>query len=95
MKVTMRKKDVRIADQRMLNITAKLNSISNVSDASNALKLLFGEDPITASVAFNIGLNYGLLKAIVLDNYANCQVIAIPSLKKLSSFGFIKNQKSN
>ena len=79
----------------MLNITAKLNNISNVIDASNALKLLFGEDPITASVAFNIGLSYGLLKAIALDNYANCPATVIPSLKKLSSFGFIKNQKSN
>lgn len=91
----MRKKDARIADQRMLNITAKLSSVSNVFDASNALKLLFGEDPITASVAFNIGLSYGLLKAIALDNYANCPATVIPSLKKLSSFGFIKNQKSN
>jgi len=91
----MRKKDVRIADQRMLNITAKPNSINNVFDASNALKHSFGEDPITASVTYNIGLSYGLLKAIALDNYANCPGTVIPSLKKLSSFGFIKDQKSN
>lgn len=91
----MRKKDVHFATQRMLNITVKPNSISNDFDASNALKLSFGGDLITASVADNIGSSYGLLKAIALDNYANCQGIVIPNLKQLTSYGFIKNQKSN
>jgi len=91
----MRKKDVHIANQKVLNITVKLDSINNDSDASNVLKLLFGEDLITVSVANNIGLNFGLLKAITLDNYANCPVIVIPNLKQLINSGFIKNQKSN
>ena len=91
----MRKKDAPIVTQRMLNIMVKPNNISNGFDASNALEHSFGEDLTTVCDVDNIGSSYGLLKAIALDNYANCQGIAILNLKQLTSYGLIKNQKSN
>jgi len=43
----------------------------------------------------NIGLNYGLLKAIVSDNCINFQDIAHLSLNKLKTIGLTKTQKNN
>lgn len=90
----MRKKDVPIVTQKMLNIMVKPNNISNGFDVSNASKLSFGEDLTTVCDADNIGLNYGLLKVIVLDNYINFQDIAHSNLNKLKTIGLTKNQKS-
>jgi len=91
----MHKKDVLIVNQKMLNVTVKQKIINNASDVNNAIKHLFGKSPKTIAVINNIGLSYGLPRAIALDNYVNFPDIALLNLNKLKIIGLNKNQKNN
>lgn len=79
----------------MLFSLVKVQILNNVLNVYNVKERLFGEALKTKNTMNNIGLNYGLLKAIVSDNCINFQDIAPSNLNKLKTIGLTKNQKSN
>ena len=78
-----------------LYFTARPHRSNNVINACNAKGHLFGKPSIIALYGFSIGSNYGWLKTILLDNYANYPGIAL--LRSLESriTGLNKSRREN
>lgn len=79
----------------MLFSLVKVQILNSVLNVYNVKERLFGEALKTKNTMNNIGLNYGLLKVIVSDNYTNSQDIAHSNLNKLKTIGLTKTQKNN
>lgn len=78
----------------MLNVMEQHDRINNVFNVKHVLKLLFGKNGTTKNIVNNIGLSYGLLKAIPFVNYPSFQATADQNLKESKITGFIKNLKN-
>ena len=68
--------------------------INKDTDVKIAPRLLFGNDLMLNDSMNNIGLNYGLKKAIVYDNYAIFQATASLNFNTLRTTGSINYPKN-
>ena len=77
------------------NALARRSPANNVFTVMNAVKHMFGIEPIPKDSKKNNGSNYGFKKVILSDNLLNYPVIAKISFTELKTIGWNERRKNN